>query len=212
MLNINNLRQEYRLKSLDIVNLNPDPFLQFHLWFNEAKHVQVIEPNALTLATASAEGRPSSRMILLKGMDAKGFLFFTNYQSRKGRDLSVNPFGCMTFYWAELERQVILDGSVEKISQNESEAYYASRPRSSQLGSWASHQDQTIESREELEAAYKNYEQEFEGKPVPKPPYWGGYRLLPVRFEFWQGRQNRLHDRFRYLLTDGTWKIERLAP
>lgn len=212
MLNIKNLRQEYRLKSLDIVNLNSDPFLQFHLWFKEAQEAQVLEPNAFTLATASAEGRPSSRTILLKGMDEKGFLFFTNYQSRKGRDLSVNPFGCMTFYWAELERQVILDGCVEKISQEESEAYFASRPRSSQLGSWASHQDQTIESREELETAYRNYEQEFEGKPVPKPPYWGGYRLLPVRFEFWQGRQNRLHDRLRYLLTDVTWKIERLAP
>jgi len=169
MLNINNLRQEYRLKSLDIVNLNPDPFLQFHLWFKEAQQAQVAEPNALTLATASAEGRPSSRTILLKGMDEKGFLFFTNYQSRKGRDLSVNPFGCMTFYWAELERQAILDGSVEKISQDESEAYFASRPRSSQLGSWASHQDQTIGSREELETAYRNYEKKFEGKLVPKP-------------------------------------------
>lgn len=212
MFNINDLRQDYRLKSLDLSHLNPDPFLQFHLWFKEAQNAQVMEPNAFTLATASAEGRPSCRTVLLKGVDEKGFVFFTNYHSRKGKDISANPFGCMIFYWPELERQVVIDGAVEKISVDDSEAYFNTRPRGSQLSSWASHQDQVLNSRKELEKAYSRYEKEFEGKPVPKPPYWGGYRLIPDRLEFWQGRQNRLHDRFRYTLDKDAWQIDRLAP
>lgn len=212
MLNINNLRIEYRLKSLNLRDLNPNPFLQFCVWFKEAQRVQVLELNAMVLATASVEGRPSCRTLLLKQIDAKGFLFFTNYDSQKGRDLAHHPFACATFYWAELERQVILDGKIEKLTHQESEIYFASRPRGSQLGTWASHQDQILNSREELEDAYKYFEKLYENKAIPMPPYWGGYRLMPERFEFWQGRANRLHDRFRYLLINHEWQIDRLAP
>lgn len=212
MLNINELRREYRLKSLDLSSLNTSPFLQFCLWFEEARQAQVLELNAMALATASREGRPSCRTLLLKQIDAKGFIFFTNYDSRKGQDLAGNPLACATFYWAELERQVIIEGGVEKLTPKESESYFASRPRGSQLGTWASHQDQILTSREELEEAYRHFEKMYEGKPIPKPPYWGGYRLLPERFEFWQGRTNRLHDRFRYLFINDMWQIERLAP
>jgi pyridoxamine 5'-phosphate oxidase len=212
MLDINHIRKEYRLKSLDINNLNPDPFLQFNAWFDEAQLAEVMEANAMALATASAQGRPSCRIVLLKGSDSKGFLFFTNYNSRKGIDLASNPFACVTFYWRELERQVIIDGSIEKLTREEGELYFASRPRGSQLGAWASHQDESVASREELERAYGHFEKMYERKSIPMPPYWGGYRLLPERFEFWQGRPNRLHDRFRYLLRNGSWQIDRLAP
>lgn len=212
MLNIRNLRKEYRLKSLDINDLNPNPFLQFNSWFEQALHAKALEPNAMTLATASAQGRPSCRTLLLKDHDSKGFLFFTNYESRKGIDLENNPFACMTFYWREIERQVIIDGHIEKLSQEESNAYWISRPRGSQLGAWASHQDNVVTNREELEKAYSRFEKMYEEKLIPMPPYWGGYRLLPDRFEFWQGRINRLHDRFRYLGKNNTWHIDRLAP
>jgi pyridoxamine 5'-phosphate oxidase len=212
MLDVIHIRKEYRLKSLDISNLNSDPFLQFNAWFDEAQHAEVMEANAMALATASAQGRPSCRIVLLKGSDAKGFLFFTNYNSRKGTDLASNPFACVTFYWPELERQVIIDGSIEKLKREEGDLYFASRPRGSQLGTWASHQDESVASREALEMAYGHFERMYEGKSIPMPPYWGGYRLLPERFEFWQGRPNRLHDRFRYLLKDDSWQIDRLAP
>lgn len=212
MLNISTLRKEYRLKSLDISNLNADPFLQFNHWFQEAQNAQVLEANAMTLATASSQGRPSCRTVLLKGIDSKGLLFFTNYDSRKGIELASNPFACVTFYWSELERQVIIDGRVEKISREESQAYFNLRPRGSQLSAWASHQDQVISSREDLEESYHRYENMYAGEAIPLPPYWGGYRLLPDRFEFWQGRVNRLHDRFRYLLKNDVWHIDRLAP
>lgn len=212
MLNINDLRKDYRLKSLDLSDLNSNPFLQFHAWFEEARQVQSLELNAMVVATASREGRPSCRTLLLKQIDDKGFIFFTNYDSRKGRELAQNPFACATFYWAEIERQVILDGKIEKLSRQESETYFASRPRESQLGAWASHQDQILNSRKELEEAYHHFEKVFENQVVPMPPYWGGYRLLPERFEFWQGRMNRLHDRFRYLLKGNEWQIDRLAP
>lgn len=212
MLNIKHLRREYRLKPLGLSLLNPDPFLQFLVWFEEAQQAQLLEFNAMALATASFEGRPSCRMVLLKQMDARGFAFFTNYDSRKGQDLACNPFACATFYWAVLERQVIIEGEIEKLTRQESESYFASRPRGSQLGTWASHQDQILQSREELEEIYRHFEKMYEGKIIPIPPYWGGYRLLPNRFEFWQGRPNRLHDRFRYFLKGKGWKIERLAP
>ena len=166
----------------------------------------------MALATASAEGHPSCRMVLLKKMDERGFIFFTNKESRKGRDLAANPYACATFYWHELERQVILDGPVDLLSLDETESYFATRPRGSQLGSWASHQDEVVTSREVLEMSYKHYEQKFSNQPIPMPSYWGGYLLRPNRMEFWQGRQNRLHDRFRCLLVEETWKIERLAP
>jgi pyridoxamine 5'-phosphate oxidase len=212
MLNINHLRREYRLKPLDLNHLNADPFSQFSTWFVEAEQAQVLELNAMALATVSLEGRPSCRTVLLKQMDARGFSFFTNYESRKGQELSNNPFACITFYWAVLERQIIIEGRVEKLTQKESETYFASRPRSSQLGAWASQQSQVVRSREELEEAYHHFEEVYDGKEIPLPPYWGGYRLLPTSFEFWQGRPNRMHDRFRYRLQDNIWIIERLAP
>lgn len=212
MLNINELRKEYRLKSLEMSDLKSDPFVQFKEWFQEAQHVKVPEVNAMALATASSQGRPSCRMVLLKKIDARGFIFFTNTQSRKGKDLSSNPYTCGTFYWHALERQVILDGRTEPLTQEESVSYFATRPRGSQVGSWASHQDQPLKTREELENSYRYYEEKYAGGPVPMPPYWGGYRLIPDRFEFWQGRPNRLHDRFRYVLTHAHWQIDRLAP
>lgn len=212
MININDLRKEYRLKSLEMGDLNLDPFLQFMIWFRQAEKAEATEPNAMSLATVSAEGRPSCRTVLLKGVDETGFLFFTNYDSRKGREIAANPFGCGVFYWRELERQVIIEGGIEKLTREESEIYFASRPRGSQLGAWASHQDQVIESRQVLEQAYRDYGKLYEGKPVPAPIYWGGYRLLPKQFEFWQGREDRVHDRLRYVREGEAWKIERLSP
>lgn len=212
MLKLTDLRQEYRLKSLDIGDLDQNPFVQFKHWFQEAQHARVPEVNAMALATVSPEGRPSCRMVLLKKMSDQGFVFFTNTRSRKGRDLAANPFACATFYWQPLERQIIIDGSIDPLPRQEVEVYFASRPRGSQLGSWASHQDQPLKSRDELEKAYRHYEEKYQGSPVPMPPYWGGYCIKPGRFEFWQGRTDRLHDRFRYLLIDQKWQIDRLAP
>jgi pyridoxamine 5'-phosphate oxidase len=212
MLNLNALRQEYRLKALDISDLDPNPLMQFKHWFQDAQNAQIPEVNAMALATSSSEGRPSCRMVLLKKIDHQEFIFFTNRQSRKGRDLAVNPYACATFYWHGLERQIILDGGIIPLAQEEAEAYFDSRPRGSQLGSWASHQDQPLTSREELEKAYRHYEEKFADGPIPMPSYWGGYCLKPDHFEFWQGRANRLHDRFRYLLIEDKWLISRLAP
>lgn len=212
MLNSNELRKEFQLKSLDINHLNPDPFLQFLAWFAEAQDAQILEFNAMVLATASIDGIPSCRNVLLKRVDAQGFSFFTNYESRKGKELASNPVACAAFYWRELARQVIIEGGIEKLSLQESEAYFASRPTGSQLGAWASQQDQVISSREELEENYRRFEKMYEGRTIPMPPYWGGYRLLPKRFEFWQGRANRLHDRFCYVHMDHSWQITRLAP
>lgn len=212
MFNINTLRKEYRLKSLDLNHLNPDPFLQFMAWFQEVLQAKVEEPNAMTLATASATGRPSCRTVLLKAVDGRGFLFFTNYHSRKGQELESNPFACVTFYWKELERQVIIEGGVERLTREESEQYFMSRPRGSQISAWASQQDSLLRAREELEEAFRYYEKLYEGKSIPTPPYWGGFRLIPEQFEFWQGREDRMHDRLRYRFEQGKWKIERLAP
>ncbi len=212
MFNPQELRREYRLKALDIHQLDVDPASQFKIWLHEAQQAQILEVNAMTLSTASAEGRPSCRTVLLKVIDPKGFVFFTNYESRKGQDLAANPFACVTFFWRELERQVIISGQIEKLTQAESEIYFASRPRETQVAAWASKQDQVIASREVLEDAYQHYEKLYVGQKIPLPPYWGGYRLLPNRFEFWQGREHRLHDRFAYRLEEERWLIERLAP
>jgi len=212
MLNINRLRREYHLKPLEINQLNDNPFLQFSVWFEEARQANVLEINAMALATASPEGRPSCRIVLLKEMDRRGFSFFTNYESRKGEELTANPYACANFHWKILERQVIVNGAIEKLSREESEAYFSSRPRGSQLGAWTSPQSRVIESREVLEQAYVHFEKMYAGKEIPTPPYWGGYRLIPTCFEFWQGRSNRLHDRFRYSLSGGGWIIDRLAP
>ncbi len=212
MLDVKNLRREYLLRSLNIDNLYLDPFMQFKLWFQEVQNAQVLEPNAMTLATASIQAKPSSRVVLLKGFDTQGFVFFTSYESRKAHELKDNPLASMTFLWKELERQVTIEGTVIKVSKEESQTYFHSRPRFSQLAAYASHQGHIISSRQILEEEFNRWEREYAGKEIPLPPYWGGYRLIPDRFEFWQGRLNRLHDRFQYLRKDHQWQIDRLSP
>lgn len=194
-------------------DLDPDPFLQFNKWFAEASSAGLREPNAMTLATASADGMPSARVVLLKAVDRSGMVFYTNYDSRKGRELRDNPRAAATFYWPELERQVRIEGAVERTSREESEAYFHSRPHGSQLGALASRQSEIIRGRTELEARLAELEAKYAGTAVPLPPAWGGYRLLPHSIEFWQARPNRLHDRLRYRKQpDGSWRIERLSP
>lgn len=212
MLDIQQLRVEYRSKSLDFLNLHTSPFVQFQTWFEEARKSQILEPNAMILATASLQARPSSRTVLLKNLDEKGLLFFTSYESRKARELEQNPFASVTFLWKELERQVIIEGKVEKSTLEQSHSYFSQRPRGSQMAVWASHQGQVIPSRTALEEEYQHVIQKYEGQSIPTPPYWGGFYLVPNRFEFWQGRENRLHDRFQYILDTETWHIDRLSP
>ncbi len=206
------IRKEYSLKILDNQHINANPFEQFKTWFAEAMQAQVLEPNAMHLATVSPSGKPSGRIVLLKGVD-NGFLFYTNYDSRKGKDLINNPFASITFFWAELERQVRIEGHVEKIKPELSTDYFKSRPFESQIGAITSPQSQVIESREILEHKFAEIWQRYEGEEPPKPENWGGFRLIPEVFEFWQGRKSRLHDRLRYKpIDENNWKIERLAP
>jgi pyridoxamine 5'-phosphate oxidase len=212
-LSIADLRREYTRAGLRRSELEPDPMTQFAKWFREALDAKVQEPNAMTLATADKQGRPSGRIVLLKDSGERGFVFFTNYESRKGRELTVNPTAWVVFYWAELERQVCAAGAITKVSREESAKYFASRPRGSRLAAWVSSQSETISSRTVLEKKLAEIELKYPGEEVPLPPYWGGYCLSPIRVEFWQGRPNRLHDRFEYLKQfDGRWLIERLAP
>jgi pyridoxamine 5'-phosphate oxidase len=210
---IQNLRQDYRASTLLEAGTKADPIKQFEAWFNEAVAAQVLEPNAMTLATATSDGRPSARIVLLKGYDNDGFSFYTNYLSRKGKELAKNPHASLLFFWGELERQVRIEGTIEKLSREQSEAYFHSRPHGSQLGALASPQSQEIAGREVLETKYTQLEAEYEGKDVPKPGFWGGYILKPQLVEFWQGRSSRLHDRILYKKADKkTWKKVRLAP
>jgi len=211
MLNIRHLRKRYHLNSLELTDLDPHPFLQFQKWFKQAQEAGILEPNAMVLATASLEGRPSSRTVLLKGID-EGFFFFTNLKSRKAVEIEQTSYASATLLWKELERQVILEGSVKPMNRKETDAYFAERPRGSQIASWISPQGQVIRSRQELEDRFQELEKRYEGKEIPLPPHWGGYRIFPTRVEFWQGRENRLHDRFQYLFQDGEWLIQRLAP
>ena len=205
------LRKDYALKTLDEKDVDRDPMKQFGVWMVEAIHAQVPEPTAMTLATVDGDGHPSARIVLLKGVDPKGFVFYTNYESRKGRELSTNPAAAITFLWKELERQVRIEGRIEKVSAEESNAYYETRPLGSRIGAWASPQSEAIESRDWLETRWSHFTDKFGEKP-PRPPHWGGYRLLPEYVEFWQGRMSRLHDRIVYRRHDNGWEIARLAP
>ncbi len=206
------MRREYSEVGLREADCDPNPIWQFEVWFNEAVKAGLNEPNAMTLATATPDGEPSARIVLLKGVDARGFAFFTNYDSPKGRELAANPQAAMVFFWPELERQVRIEGEVELLSAVESDEYHKTRPRGSQLGAWCSSQSEVIAGREVLEARLREYEEKFRDGEVPRPPHWGGYRLKPNLIEFWQGRPNRLHDRIRYRLFEGNWIMQRLSP
>lgn len=212
-MKLDDLRREYTLATLDERSVDADPVAQFRRWFHEAQAAGVLEPNAMTLATASAEGTPAARVVLLKGASAEGFSFFTDYRSRKGTELAANPAACLLFHWGELERQVRIEGRVEQLSRAASAEYFSSRPLGSQLGAWASHQSQPLPGgRVELEARLQEVTARYGGEPVPLPPHWGGYLLRPTALEFWQGRASRLHDRIRYQMVGATWRIDRLSP
>jgi len=207
------LRKDYSLAGLLEKDLARDPFRQFDRWFQEAEAARVNEPNAMVCSLADADGRPSSRIVLLKGIDGRGFVFYTNYESRKGRELAANPRASLLFPWITMERQVIAEGTVTRLSREESAAYFHSRPVASQLGAWASPQSTIIANRAVIEDAYKAVEKKYAGEEIPLPPHWGGYRVSPDTVEFWQGRRSRLHDRLRYRREKtGDWVIERLAP
>lgn len=233
---IADIRRDYNLAGLRRSDLNPDPIVQFRSWFDQALGARTsgrvrglligiyksllglgsaerIDVNAATLSTADKEGRPSARIVLLKGVDERGFVFFTNYDSRKGREITENPNAAMVFYWPDQERQVCIAGQAHKIPRAESEQYFSSRPRGSRLAAWASHQSEAIENRTVLEGRWKELQAKYPGEEIPTPPNWGGFVLVPTRIEFWQGRPSRLHDRFRYVKQpDGSWLIERLSP
>lgn len=210
---IADLRKDYALQSLSEAEVKPNPLQQFQIWFDQAIAAEVPEPNAMTLATATPEGIPAARIVLLKGLDEQGFMFYTNYESRKGQELTANPRAVLVFWWAELERQVRIEGTVEKVEEAEAIAYFQSRPVGSRLGAWASNQSQVIHDRQVLEQRLQELTQQYQDQEIPKPAHWGGYRVIPTAIEFWQGRPSRLHDRLRYRQESGSqWKIERLAP
>lgn len=213
-LNIASLRREYSLRALRRRDADPDPFRQFARWLKEAVEAQLIEVNAMSLATTNTDGWSSSRVVLLKGVDERGFLFFTNYQSRKGRELAANPHAALNFYWAELERQVCVVGEVEKTSREQSEAYFHARPKGSQLGAWASAQSEVVPNREAIEEKLRVATEQFSAGVIPCPQWWGGYRVVPRTIEFWQGGAQRLHDRLCYKreAPGSPWSIERLSP
>lgn len=210
-MSIADLRREYARACLDEASLGPDPMLEFHRWFTEAGEAKVLEPNAMALATATPDGVPSVRIVLLKGYDERGFVFFTDYRSQKGTELEQNPQASLVFFWAELERQVRIAGPVSVVSREESESYFQTRPRTSRLSAWVSHQSQVIRGRKVLDDQAQQMGRRYPDD-VPLPPHWGGFRVTPETVEFWQGRPSRLHDRIRYLRGRGGWKIERLSP
>ena len=213
MVFLESLRSNYALSGLNETDLLDTPFQQFQRWLEQAIAAKLPEPNAMTLATLSTEGKPIARMVLLKGLDEKGFVFYTNYDSAKGKQLTETDSAALVFWWAGLERQVRVEGTVEKVSSEESDAYFQSRPKASQLGAWASPQSQVIENRDVLEKRLAQLEEKYATEKVPRPPHWGGFRVIPTAIEFWQGRPSRLHDRIRYELDEkGDWFYQRLAP
>ena len=211
-MSIADIRREYARARLDEKSVSHDPMVEFARWFAEAQEAQVEEVNAMTLATASSDGSPSARIVLLKAFDASGFVFFTDYRSRKGQELEANPRVALVLFWSELERQIRVTGGVTRTSVQESESYFRTRPLGSRLGAWVSHQSRVIPSRAPLEADLKEAEARFSHGEVPLPPHWGGFRVVPETFEFWQGRENRLHDRIRYARDGDKWRVERLSP
>jgi pyridoxamine 5'-phosphate oxidase len=212
MNSIADIRKEYMRESLSEGDVELDPILQFTRWWKEALGSDISEVNAMTLATCNASGIPSARTVLLKDYDKKGFVFFTNYQSRKAKDIEENPYATLLFFWKELERQVGIEGRIEKVDAQESDEYFHSRPEGSRIGAWASPQSTVVKNRDEIEENVRLYSDKFSSTSIPRPSHWGGYRVSPVHIEFWQGRPSRLHDRILYTLEDGEWVIRRLAP
>lgn len=206
------MRMEYDKHVLHRADLNPDPIIQFEAWFQESASAGVDDPHAFVLSTVDGDGMPAGRVVLLKGIDQGCFVFYTNYYSSKGRDLAHNPRAAATFFWPHLQRQVRIVGEVQKVSGDQSTAYFQSRPRGSQLGAWASPQSEELPSREALEMAWKEVEERFANREIERPEHWGGYAIVPRTIEFWQGRPSRLHDRFRYTKKEASWEISRLAP
>lgn len=210
--NIADIRKDYKLRSLLETDIDLNPINQFQQWWNEAIKSNIEEPNAMTLATSTSKGKPSARIVLLKGLNNEGFIFFTNYESKKGLELEENPNAALIFFWKELERQVRIEGTVKKISEKESDEYFIIRPELSRIGAWSSPQSKVIKNREVLEEMFKKYTLQFSDGVIIRPPHWGGYIVKPEVIEFWQGRRNRLHDRLQYTLSNDKWIIERLAP
>ena len=207
-----NLREEYTQDELDENQMPESPIEQFNKWMRDAIDAELSEPNAMVLATCTRDGKPSARIVLLKEVSADGFIFFTNYMSRKGHELSENSASALVFDWHEIERQVRIEGNIEKVSETDSDTYFDSRPSNSRLGAWASPQSRVLKNREELENLQKEFEEKFANRAIPRPPHWGGYVLHPTSIEFWQGRPGRLHDRILYTLTSSGWEKQRLAP
>ena len=213
ILDLSSLRYEYAARGLRRANLDPDPVKQFGIWFTAALEAGIADVNAMSLATATSVGKPTVRIVLLKTFDADGFVFFTNYESEKGQHLETNPQAALAFYWVEVARQIRIEGAVERASREESARYFHSRPPGSQLSAWVSRQSEAVDGRRVLDARLAVMTERYAGQEIPLPPHWGGYRVKPAKMEFWQGRPNRLHDRFRYTKqTDGSWVIDRLAP
>ncbi len=211
-MSISDLRRDYTLRGLSEDDADPDPLVQFRIWFDQAVAARVAEPNAMTLATLGSDGQPAARVVLLKGFDERGFVFYTNYESRKATDLLAHPRAALVFFWPDLERQIRVEGSVEQVSSDESDTYFNSRPLGSRLGAWTSPQSRVIASRDLLDQRYHQFQEQFADGNVQRPSHWGGFRVIPAMLEFWQGRPSRLHDRLCYRRKEQSWTRERLAP